>query len=837
MENNHDIQIEGYEFGEPQEINLREYWDKLRRRKGTVITVAIAVLALGAFWTFIQKPQYTAKATLLIEKEPNILSFEQVLQIETLRDDFYQTQYRLLEGRALAEDVIRRIKLYEHEEFIGDPAKRKAPADPSDAIFMENLVDSFLGRLEVKPVRMTRLVQVNFRAGDAQLAANCVNELADAFIDQNIEMKFAATEQATSFISEQIKSLQTDIAEKERQLQDWEAKADVVALSDNETNVIDRLGELNKALTDAQIDRVKKEAIWNELRNMSADYIPEAINNPLIQRLREEYVRLKRDHQQMTERFQPSYPELQRLTVELESARNSLEEEIQNLVKGAYSDFQTALQQERSLEKVFNEQKTAAYQLNSDAILYSGLKLEIENKKEMLNSLLRRESETGVSARLKGLRTSNIRIVDRARAPVRPSSPNKKRNLILALLLGLGGGVGLAFLFDFLDNTVKTSEDVERYGGLPTLGVVPRFSLEGASRDYSRPRRLTAGGSDRRGRSARTVRAALPPRERKKKDRPRKEKRKGRFLELDTSAPNIEESAAEMERADSYESVSGDAEAPSPESVSTIADGAEMPEPAAAGLETAESLDSEPAVLGRIPDAAEAEPSQPLHIELVPHYFPYSRLAECYRSIRTALLLSSADNPAKTVAITSPLPGEGKTVSVANLAITLAQSEKRVLIVDSDLRKPRQHRIFKIKNTFGLTSYLADSTDLRKVIKTTDIPNLYLINSGPIPPNPAELLGSEKMANLIRMLNDKCDYMLFDMPPMMEISDALILGAKIDGIILVVQGDRTSREVLKKAREKLDMLKIRTLGVVINNVNFQRHSYYYKYYYRHYYDR
>ena len=221
--------------------------------------------------------------------------------------------------------------------------------------------------------------------------------------------------------------------------------------------------------------------------------MPEAINNPLIQRLREEYVRLKREYQKMEERFQPDYPELQRTKVEMDSARKSLEDETQNLGKGAYSEFQTALKKERSLEAEFNEQKSAAFQMNSSAVLYNGLKVEIQNKKTLLDSLLRRESETGVEARLKGLRTSNIRVVDRARVPVRPSSPNKKRNLILALILGLGGGVGLAFLFDFLDNSVKTSEDVERYAGLPTLGVVPKFSLEGANKAYSYGRRLKAG--------------------------------------------------------------------------------------------------------------------------------------------------------------------------------------------------------------------------------------------------------------------------------------------------------------------------------------------------------
>lgn len=761
MKNNNEIQIADYEVGEQQEINLREYWEKIRRRKGTVLSVTLGILILGAFWTFIQKPVYTAKSTLLIEKEPNILSFDQVLQIESGRDDYYQTQFKLLSSRGLADSVVDRLKLYENPEFVGKPGKRKKPIDPADYVFREGLVHRFLARLKVTPVRLTRLVEVNFRAGDPKLAAECVNELAAAFIDLNINIKYAATEQATTFLSEQIKGLQSEIEQKGKQLQGFESEANIVALSDNETTVIDRLSQLNKALTEAQIDRSQQEATWNGLKDVSPDYVPQAINNLLIQRLREDYVRLKREYQKMEERFQPDYPELQRTKVEMESARRSLADETQNLVKGAYSEYQTALNKERSLETEFNEQKGEAFKMNSSAVLYNGLKVEIQNKKTLLDSLLRRESETGVEARLKGLRTSNVRVVDRARVPVRPSSPNKKRNLILALILGLGGGVGLALLFDFLDNSVKTSEDVERYAGLPTLGVVPKFSLEGANKAYSYGRRLKG----------------------------RKEPKQ-----------------------------IGDGTGEAVEGV------------AVAGVETATIPGA------AAPFVAEVEKAErPGSIELIPHYFPNSRLAESYRSIRTALLLSSADHPVKTIAVTSALPGEGKTVSAANLAITLAQSGKTVVVVDADLRRPRQHRLFKVKNTFGLTTYLTDSVELKKVVKSTDIPNLFLVNSGPIPPNPAELLGSDKMARFIKMMGEECDYLLFDLPPMLEISDALVLGAKVDGMVLVVWGDKTSREALKKAREKLDMLKVRTLGVIINNVTLPHHgAYYYKDYYHSY---
>ncbi|HOW86838.1 MAG TPA: polysaccharide biosynthesis tyrosine autokinase [Candidatus Aminicenantes bacterium] len=745
MKNGNEIQLADYEIAEPQQINLRDYWDRLMRRKGTVLAVTLGVFILGAFWTFIQKPVYTAKSQLLVEKEPNILSFEQVLQIESMRDDFYQTQYRLLSGRGLADTVIERLKLYGNPEFVGKPETRKKPVDPADHVFREGLIDDFLARLTVKPVRLTRLVDVSFGARDPRLAADCVNELTAAFIDLNINMKYAATEQATTFLTEQIKGLQAEIERKSKELQGYEAEANIVALSDSETTVIDRLSQLNKALTEAQIERSQKEATWNGLKNVSPDYVPEAFTNPLIQRLREEYVRLKRETQKMEERFQPDYPELQRMKVETEAARMSLAAETENLVKGAFSEFQTALSRERSLQAEFNEQKGEAFKMNSSAVLYNGLKVEIQNKKTLLDSLLRRESETGVEARLKGLRTSNIRVVDRARVPVRPSSPNKKRNLILALLLGLAGGIGLAFLFDVLDNSVKTSEDVEHYAGLPTLGLVPKFSLEGMNKAYNYGRRLKSGREP---------------------------------VQLAAAA-------------------------------------------GAAGEGGGASGPAAP-IVGEVERA-----EHPGSIELVPHYFPNSRLAESYRSIRTALLLSSADHPVKTLAVTSALPGEGKTVTTSNLAVTLAQSGKTVVVVDADLRRPRQHRIFKVKNTFGLTTYLTDSVPVKDVIKSTEIPNLFLVNAGPIPPNPAELLGSEKMARFIRMMAEECDYLIFDLPPMLEISDALVLGAKVDGMVLVVQGDKTSREALKKSRERLDLLKVRTLGVVINNVSLPHHGYYY----------
>ncbi len=728
-------------YVEPQataadEIDLRKYIDIIVRRRWTVISVTLIAAAISLIISFVTRPVYKASGTVMIEKEPNILSFEDIFQIETFRDDYFQTQYKLLQSRSLAERTIERLKLWEKKEFSG--GKEVTPEDLKNPVFRRKLIDRFLSRLEVKPIRMTRLVEVSFKAGDPVLASDCVNALFDSFIDMNIESKYETTEQATEFLTQQINDLKREISEKEQELQRYGQEKDIVLLSEKETTVLDKLNEINKALTEAQIDRVRKEAYYNSIKNASPDFIPEALNNQLIQRLREDYVRLSREYAKMQEKFQPDYPEMQRLKAELDSARELLKNETQRLVQAAYSDYQAALKKELSLRELFERQKEEAFRLNSSAILYNSLKIEIENKKNLLESLLKRQSETGLSARLKGLRTSNVRIVDRADIPIHPYSPKKLRNLLLALFLGLFGGVGLALVVEYLDNTIKSAEDVERYSGLPTLGVVPAFNgdtiLDGHYYAY---------------------------RSREDESEDRKKKRN------------------EKEE---------------------IADGTE-----------------------------------PRSIELISYFAPESTFAESYRSLRTALLLSGPLSSLKSLIITSPLPNEGKSVTISNLAVSLAQMEKKVLLVDADLRRPKQYRIFNMKNHDGLSSYLTIGVEIEKLIKPTIVPFLYLINSGPIPPNPAELLGSVRMKELLERAKEDFDFVLIDTPPLLSVTDSQVLGKLVDGIVLVVRADKTPREALRQVREIIDLLELKTFGVVINALNLDNRGYYYRHYYKHYY--
>jgi capsular exopolysaccharide synthesis family protein len=735
------------EFQE-KEVDLREYWGVIRRRRWTIITVSLCLLLAAGLWVFTARPMFTAKGTLLIEKEPNILTFEEIFQIESFRDDYYQTQYKLLQSRALALNVVDRLNLGEKEEFGAGRRSGKSPEGDGSARRRE-LVNAFLSRLEVKPLRMTRLVDISFKSHDPTLAADGVNTLFETFIDMSVEAKYEATEQATAFLSQEITNLRKGITGMEKEMQSYGVEKNIVALSDKETTILEKLGGLNRALTEAQIELSNKKANYEEIKNASPDYLPEALNNPLIQRLREDYVKLSREFTKKQETFYPEYPEMQRLKTELESAKVLLQNETQNLIKGAYSEYQAALKKALSLEDAFNRQKKEAYTLNSNSIVYNSLKIEIQNKQNLLETLLRRQSETGVSARLKGLRTANVRIVDRAEVPVSPSSPKKKQTLFLALFIGLLGGIGLAFLFEHLDNSIKSIEDVDKYAGLPTLGIVPAFSLNGYGPRY---------GEDR-------AQKAMRIKILESIDRRVPSGGKGRGVAAPEGGPD------------------GDG--------------------------------------GRT-------------IELITSTDPKSNYSECYRSIRTSLLLSGAESSLKSLIVTSPLPAEGKTATVSNLAVTLAQMNKKVVLIDADLRKARLHRIFKTKNLNGLTKYLTGSLEVRDLLRPTEVRNLYLINSGPLPPNPTELLGSERMAALVRTLREEFNFILFDTPPILAVSDAMVLGPVIDGVILIVWGGKTPREALMRAKENLDLLKVKSLGVIINNLNIKQHSYYYKNYYHHY---
>ena len=427
------------------------------------------------------------------------------------------------------------------------------------------------------------------------------------------------------------------------------------------------------------------------------------------------------------------------LRAKLNSMRSELENEITKAVDEAERVYRSAQKEEASLKNMLEAHKVDVIRMNSNAILYNSIKIEVENKRNLLNSLVARQNETLVSARLSGLKTSNISIIDRAEVPKSPVSPNKRRNMFLAIIVGLFGGVGLCFFLEYLDNTVKGPEEVEKMTGLPSLGVIPYVPPEGM----------------------------------------KKKKRYGYYSKYKYKY--------------SY----------------------------------SEKKDN-PGSEQELPDIKE--------IELVNHIHPKFSISEDYRTVRTSILLSHANKPPKTIAFTSALPREGKTSSAANIAVAFSQLEDKVLLVDSDMRKPRLHRIFKVKNVGGLSGFLTGKVPVEKAIKKTKVKNIWLIPSGPIPPNPAELLNSEKMKELMEEMRERFDIVLLDTPPLLALADAVIISSIADSMVFVVQAGKTTNKPFLQGVEELKRAKAKIIGVLFNEVKARGegyHSPYYEYFQYH----
>ena len=744
-----------------EEINLLDYWRVILKRKGVIFIFTSAVLLLVGFYTFTATPKYRATATLLIEEETSkIMSIEDefgyVRRLSDLR--FFNTQLILLESESLAEKVARKMDLLSRPEFGAGKKEKKslftvmkdfvtfkwiAPKKSSKDEDLDELVlsDPYLdiveelrGNIEVSPIRETKAVKVSCTLPFPVLAAGIVNTLVEEFITFSIDKRYETTQQASDFLSEQIANLRKDLASKEREIQGYGQEKELFYLSESESIAISKFADLNDAYTQFQIDRIKKEAAYRELKNLNVDSLPSFVDNTLIQELKTEYTMMKNEFEENSKVFKPGYPKMIQLKAKLDSMRNELKSEIRKAVDAAQSEYQSSLKNESSIKKLLNGQKDNVAKMDSNAIYYNSLKIEVENKRKLFNSLVERQNQTLVSARLEGLKTSYVSVIDKAKVPDKPVYPKKKLNLLLAFLIGILGGVFLCFFVEYSDNTVKGPEDVERLAHLPSLGVIPFLIPEG------------------------------------------KKKKKPRYY-------SIHESPYRKENQGSKETV---------------------------------------------PEIKE--------IELVNYLHPKFIVSEDYRTVRTSIMLSYAERPPKTIVFSSALPQEGKTVTLANMAVSFSQLRKKVLVVDADLRKPRLHQIFNVKNVKGLTAYLTGKTQLKDIVHKTSIENIWLIPSGPIPPNPSELLNSKKMKTMIEELKKKNDFVLIDSPPVLAVVDPLIISLLADGVVLVIQPEKTEREPFLKAVEELKRDKAKIIGVLFNKANLKSKYYYnYKYEYRNYY--
>ncbi len=733
-----------------KEINLFDYVKVLRKRKWLILAILFIVLTVTAVGIFTVKPVFRGTATIQIDKESlQIVDFREIFSVSAWDTDYYQTHYQILASRQLAKRVINTLNVYEHPEFLSEPEtplqkvrsgilnpfsqlkstilnfvynliapSHKSPSEASPGEVQKDsesnvnspetqketaAINQFLTRLNIEPVRNTRLVKIHFDSYYPEFSSQVANTIATNYIKLNLENRFNATEQAKEQLNQQLDVMRAKVESADEALQSFCEKHGFIFLDDKEKNVaFQRLADLNEAMAKAESERMAKEALYKQIKKGDFDSIPSVLDNKLIQELKQTYLQLEVQYSKLSETFKPEYPEMVRLRRQMETIEKRLNGEYGKYMSAIKMEYEYGLRKESLVRSAFEQQKGVVTEMQQKSIQYNILKREADTNRDLYKNLLQRMKEAGIQA---GITASNIQVVDQAAVPARPHIPNIPRTILWATFIGLLLGVGIAFFFEHLDNTIKSSEEVEQIIRLPSFGMVPEISFE-----------------------------------------------KSRQLERGKIYP----------------------------------------------------------------------------VELMTFGHPRSMLSEVYRNIRTSILLSFSEGPPKSMVISSPNAMEGKTTTAVNMAIAFSQLGGPVLIVDGDMRKPRIHKLFSGSNGVGLSSFLSGNAELKSIIKSSSVPNLFYIPSGPIPPNPSELLGSNLFKNMLQFLGTSFEQIIFDAPPVLSFGDSLILSNCVNGVVLVALSGKTPREALNQSKNLLFQVNAKILGVVVNRVDLEHigHRYY-----------
>ena len=467
---------------------LLDYWNAISKRRWLVLSCLLIIFTTVAIGTLKKKPIYEGKTIIEIDiEQPNVLNFQEVLQLTTVDIDAYRgTQYEILQSRTLAEHVVDKLKLYRYPEFYKahvlfglmqvDPDRipKASDPDPPDRSMnaYRNTVSNFISNIDVSPVRRSNLVEVSFYSENPEMAARIANELCNTYILQNLQVKWDETTKASEWLSGQLVGIKANLEKSEDKLQAYARANSIIFVEEKQNLVNERLKQLQEEFTKAQTVRFEKESLYNLVQAGGLQDLPGVLDNHLIQDLTSQMSGLEQKYADLTATVKPEYPKAIALKKQIDSLQATLNREKKNLAQNIIDSYRSALTNEKYLEQELNEQKKIVNDIDEKSIQYNILKREVDTNKQLYDGLLTRMKEAAVSA---GVQASNIRIVDAAEVPKGPVKPRVFLNLALGLMLGLAVGVGLAFLQEYLDNTLKTADEVERLLRLPSLGLLPDY--------------------------------------------------------------------------------------------------------------------------------------------------------------------------------------------------------------------------------------------------------------------------------------------------------------------------------------------------------------------------
>ncbi|MDY7227010.1 polysaccharide biosynthesis tyrosine autokinase [Hyalangium sp. s54d21] len=679
---------------------VRAFW----RRKWIVLGVAVLITGLAALHTLRKPKVYAASTSLIIDvTAPRVLDSEvkEVMGEERsnywFNKEYYATQNEVITSRAVSTRVVEKLGLQHDAAFLGlshiqDEKERMQAAQGGDAA---GLLQS---RIRVMPVKDSRVVNIGVEDLDPQRAALLANEVAEAYMAENLALRLRTTESATQWLEERKVELEKASKSSELTLYDFKKREDMLSVSpeSRKSSVNDRINTYEQNLTQVRMKLAALQGRVDAIRQLQkssptgdetwAEAVPGA-GDSAIQEFKRRYIEQRAVCVELSERYLPEHPKMLECNSKLGVVREDFVRSLNNVVRKAETELAQGVAEEKHLLRVLAVARDEAFQLGKKQIEFENLHREAENNRRLYELVLRRLKDIELSGLL---RTTNVRVLDPARPNFMPIQPNVRRSVMMALIFGLVIGCGVVVLLEFLENTVRSQADVEEQLGLAFLGFLP--SVEGKAEN----------GRER---------------------------------------------------------------------------------------------------------------------DLYVHNQPKSSVAECCRAIRTNLLFMSPDKPFKTLVVTSSGPQEGKSTNCIFLGVAMAQSGNRVLLLDTDMRRPRLHKSFGVPNDVGISSLVVGEGTLDKAVKSTEVPNLFVLPCGPIPPNPAELLHTQAFADLLKAASEKFDRVILDSPPLNAVSDSAVLATRCDGVVLVLRAGKTNRESARRALRSLADVQATMYGAILNDLD------------------
>ena len=648
--------------------------------------------------------------------------------------EFLQTQSQIITSYPVAKKVVKQLNLAEtYDRYAADtdefdfslnavvswikglyavvcritnnvlakPVKTLHEIEEDEVSMADSIAGMISSSVVVEPVEETKIVKVSFISANPELAVMIANATVSAYIDQLMEMKMQASNYNLRWMKIKAEEEAEKLKESEKALNEYMKAKNIATIENRVTIIPQKLAELSIELTRAETRQNELATLYKKIRSSldnanEVETIPVIANDPALKSIRDQILKVEQNIMEQSKKYGPKHPVMVRVNSELKILQTKYDQEIQRIIKTIKSEYELADSNAQDLRESLDKTKKEAVSLNEKFIQYGILKREIETNQSLYNSLIQRIKEQSVTEQVQNI---NVWVVEKAQTPKFPSKPNKKRNILLGIIMGLFGGVGLAFFLEYLDNTVKTPDDIEERYNIPVLTTISK-------------------------------------------------------------SKNIKKNLYKM------------------------------------------VLDE-----------------------------PSSVLAESFKSLRASIMLSSSDSPPKTIMVTSMAPMDGKTTIASNLAIAIAGSESSVLLIDCDLRRSMLHEIFGLKNTRGLSTFIANASDMNNIIQDVPVKNLKVITSGPKPPNPSELLISKRLKDFIHALKDKFDFVIIDTPPVMSVSDTLIISKIVDASLIVTRFGKTTYEMMNHGLKSMADVESKIIGTVINAVDEKKSGYHYYYYY------